>query len=154
MARAQKGKKNPNWQHGFTGTSLHKRWMDMHSRCRAKRRYNSKYYSKKGIAVCDEWSDFLVFREWSLKNGYRKDLQIDRIDSDKGYSPKNCRWINRGDNVRRALEKCYSAYGETKSMKQWSLDDRCEVAYTTLTIRLKKGMKIKDALKMKTREAK
>ena len=57
---------------------------------------NSKayhYYGGRGISICDEWKDnFSAFRDWALSNGYRDDLTLDRIDSDKDYSPENCKW--------------------------------------------------------------
>ena len=50
-------------------------------------------YGNRGIDICDEWkNDFMSFYDWSLKNGYTKELSIDRIDNDKGYNPVNCRW--------------------------------------------------------------
>ena len=50
-------------------------------------------YGNRGIVICDEWkNDFMSFYDWSLKNGYTKELSIDRIDNDKGYNPINCRW--------------------------------------------------------------
>jgi hypothetical protein len=70
---------------------------------------NSRYqdYGGRGITVCDEWlNSFTSFYDWSIANGYRDDLSIDRIDNDKGYSPDNCRWatvLEQNRNKRRTL---------------------------------------------------
>ena len=46
-------------------------------------------------SVCDEWLNFVNFYRWAMANGYRKELTIDCIDNEKGYSPDNCRWVTR-----------------------------------------------------------
>ena len=51
------------------------------------------YYS--GITICEEWLDFDVFREWSMSNGYKDNLTIDRKDNNNGYYPENCRWVTQ-----------------------------------------------------------
>ncbi len=35
-----------------------------------------------------------------MENGYRKELTIDRIDNEKGYSPDNCRWVTIEEQSR------------------------------------------------------
>lgn len=72
-------------------------------RCYNKNNKSYRWYGAKGIKVCQEWLDNpRNFEEWSLNNGYKYDLTIDRIDENKDYSPDNCRWIPLEENTRRA----------------------------------------------------
>ncbi|WP_257657676.1 hypothetical protein [Parapedobacter lycopersici] len=83
--------------HGESKTDLYSRWSSMRCRVSPKWKYRDHYYDR-GIIVCEEWDSFLAFKEWALENGYRKDLELDRIDNDKGYSPDNCRFVDRLTN--------------------------------------------------------
>ena len=84
-------------------------WYSMINRCHNPKQSNIRTklnYYDKGIRVCDEWREsFDAFHKWSIENGYADDLTIDRIDSDKGYDPSNCRWITHEENSRLGLEK-------------------------------------------------
>jgi hypothetical protein len=60
------------------------------------------------VRLCDEWNDFAAFRDWSYAHGYEDPkpgqtkgdmMSIDRIDSNKSYSPDNCRWVSLRQNV-------------------------------------------------------
>ena len=65
----------------------------MKYRCYNTNSKDYKYYGGRGIKVCDEWkNDFIAFYNWSIKNGYKEDLTIDRINVDGDYEPNNCRW--------------------------------------------------------------
>lgn len=77
-------------------------WCNMRDRCNRKSNQDYKYYGGKGIRVDHIWDDYLEFKKWSILNGYErnKNLQIDRIDGNKNYSPDNCRWVDAKTNQR------------------------------------------------------
>ena len=57
-------------------------------------------YRDRGITVCEEWRNSpRAFGDWLLAHGWRKGLQIDRYDNDRGYSPDNCRVVTPKENV-------------------------------------------------------
>ena len=66
---------------------------------------HAQYYAQ--VKLCEEWRNFVNFYRWAMSHGYREDLQIDRIDNEKGYSPDNCRWVTRSvqNKNRRMTEE-------------------------------------------------
>lgn len=77
-----------------SNSHLTKTFLKMKDRCYDTSASDYKFYGAKGIRICDEWlyhPDEFIF--WSLQNGYKPGLSIDRIDSSKDYCPENCRWI-------------------------------------------------------------
>jgi hypothetical protein len=77
-------------------------WLNMNRRCADKREKN---YGGKGVEVCREWKEYLVFKQWALEHGYSYNLTIDRIDSDKGYYPENCQWLTLSENSSKGSRK-------------------------------------------------
>ena len=77
-------------------------WAGMRDRCNRETHQDYKYYGAKGIVVDSAWDNYLEFKEWSITNGYvaNKNLQIDRIDGSRNYSPNNCRWVTPKINQR------------------------------------------------------
>ena len=66
-----------------------------------KLRTNGHYndvYKIKQIKLCNEWNDFFNFYNWAINAGYKKGLQIDRINSNANYEPSNCRFVTPKQN--------------------------------------------------------
>jgi len=113
----------------------------MLERCLIKKHKQFPGYGGRGILVCQEWQDdFVSFRDWALANGYREDLEIDRIDVNGNYEPANCRWVTNTQQARNTRKTVrIRAFGEEKSLKEWSEDPRCVVMYVCLYERIRKG---------------
>lgn len=79
---------------------LYGRWLAMQDRCRNPKCKAYPYYGARGVRVCRAWRSFKAFYKWALRTGFRKELEIDRRNTLKGYNPQNCRWVTRRQNCR------------------------------------------------------
>lgn len=104
--------------HGMAGTRLYNIWRGMKTRC----------YANREISICEEWSsDFVNFMNWAIKNGYKDNFEIDRINNDLGYNSNNCRWATksqqacnrRGTRVGSVNHPYKGVYGDGKRPKKW-----------------------------------
>jgi hypothetical protein len=74
-------------------------WVAMRQRCFNPKNKDYKYYGGRGITICDEWDNPKLFIKWSIEHGWKKGLQIDRIDNDKNYASGNCKFTTRSKNT-------------------------------------------------------
>lgn len=91
-------------KHGECRTPLYNRWRNMLNRCRYRKRKEAKNYILRGITVCSDWHEFLNFKR-DMEEGFKPELELDRIDNNKGYYKENCRWVTReinSNNKRRS----------------------------------------------------
>jgi hypothetical protein len=55
-----------------------------------------------------------------MGNAPSNEHQIDRIDNSKGYSPENCRWATREENMRNTtVNRIVEWRGEVRCMTEW-----------------------------------
>ena len=136
-----------NKKHGLSCHSLYSKHYDMKSRCYDVKNDRYKNYGRRGIIVCDEWNNsFEKFYEWSIKNGYKKGLTIDRIDVNGDYEPSNCRWISNESQARnRTNNHLITIKGETRCLQEWA--DIVGTHYTSFLDRIKNGWSEEQLLK-------
>lgn len=124
-------------KHGQSRERIYAIWYGIKERCYNKKCPNYKKYGNKGITMCDEWVEsFKSFYDWSMMNGYAKNLSLDRINNDKGYSPDNCRWVTVKEQNNNKSNNCYITYnGKTQTLKQWA--EELNINYPKLRYRIK-----------------
>ena len=133
-----------NTTHGMSNTRIHNIWLGVKNRDRDKTHANYRH-----VDMCDEWKNFSIFMNWSYDNGYQDELSLDRIENSKGYSPDNCRWVDRIEqNINKDCVKDFpvTAFGITQHAIRWSYDDRCVVTSLTLRNRITAGWNAEKAI--------
>lgn len=124
-------------KHGMKQTRLYKIWTEMKGRCYNKNVPAYKNYGGRGIIVCEEWlHDFEAFYNWSISNGYKDELSIDRINVNGNYEPSNCRWatyLEQANNTRANVIIEYN--GKKQTIAEWARE--IGINYATLQRRIK-----------------
>lgn len=106
--------------HHESKTKLYRMWKSMIYRCHNPKNQAYEYYGARGIKVCEEWHDFLKFKEWVLKTKPSQDLTIERVDVNKDYSPENCIWIPISEQANNRRSCVYFEYnGEKHNLMEW-----------------------------------
>lgn len=103
-----------------TKSSLYKIYLHMKGRCYCKTDKKYKNYGKRGIKICKEWlEDYNVFLNWSIKNGYKEGLSIERIDVNGDYKPNNCKFISISEQTKnKTISHYYKYNGKIYSLKE------------------------------------
>lgn len=111
-----------NFKNEIKDMALYIRYKGMKARCHNKNHIEYKNYGGRGIKVCEDWKkDYYCFQKWAYDNGYQRELQIDRIDTNGNYEPSNCRWVSPKINSNNRNNNHYIEYlGIKKTMTEWS----------------------------------
>lgn len=139
-------------KHNMSHTRIYRIWKTFRKRCSNPNDTNYKYYGERGISVCKDWdNDFMSFYNWSMQNGYKDNLTIDRINVNGNYEPSNCRWVDmktQNNNNRNNHKITYN--NKTLTLAQWSII--YGIPYQTLATRLYRGWSIEKALTTPTKK--
>lgn len=114
-------------------TPTYSTWCNMRRRCYEITNNRYYRYGARGITVCPRWrSSFSAF----LSDMGEKPLglSLDRINSDKNYTLKNCRWASR---IEQAKTRKNTLDFAGKSLRQKCLE--LGIAYKAAHFRLKHG---------------
>lgn len=116
-------------------------WSGMKDRCHNPKSKFFKYYGgrSKLIFVCERWrNSFGEFAWWAIHNGYSDKLTIERINNDRGYTHRNCRWVtlakqqsNRTNNVFHTIG------GKKQTASEWCRE--LNIPHETFRYRVKKS---------------
>ena len=124
---------------------LYSIWKGLNQRCKRPSHKDYYKYGYLGISVFKEWNNFKNFCDWSMKNGYNDELTIDRIDNTKGYSPDNCRWVDKKSQARnRSSNRKITYNGETRLAIEWA--EYLGMKKNTFLNRLYRGWSIEQAI--------
>lgn len=125
-----------NMTHGCTHEPWYDTYVGMMRRCghlEGGKESDLRKYRDRGITVCELWRNSpQAFGDWLLAHGWRKGLQIDRIDNNKGYSPENCRVVSPKENLSNRRNTLRFDDGTSLAMFCSSLGiETCEDGSTT-----------------------
>ena len=137
------GKRNKT--HGMTGSPEYDALKSAIQRCHNPKSRAYKDYGARGITVCAEWRESK--EKFLADMGPRTSPKhsLDRLNNDLGYFKANCSWRTRSEQSRnRRSNRLITYLGETRTITEWG--DRLGVSDNTISLRLKYGWSIREAL--------
>ncbi len=94
-------------------------WTSMRRRCGASRGSDYAKYAALGITVCERWNSFENFLA-DMGRAPSPKYSIDRKDNDKGYSPDNCRWLDKKGQARNRRTNFFISHeGNRRTLSEW-----------------------------------
>ena len=135
---------HPTYKHGKRHSRIYSTWVNMKTRCYNKNVKAYKNYGERGIIICDDWIDkengFINFYNWAIKNGYKDDLTIERINVNGNYEPNNCKWVTYKEQNNNRRSNMYIKYkNEKHTLQEWSEILPIKISSNLLRYRIVKG---------------
>lgn len=138
--------------HGKTGSKVWFTWRSMLQRCHNPKNRQYHAYGGRGIKVTKRWLKFENFYK-DMGDPPTSKHSLDRIDNEKGYSKKNCRWATTKEQSRNKRTNIWITHnGQTMVTADWA--KQIGIARSALWFRLDRGLSIEDALQPPMRKRK
>lgn len=117
-------------------------WAKMRRRCLDLKSDKFRYYGGRGITFCPQWGDFESFL---ADMGERPaGMTLDRVDVDGPYSPANCRWATKQQQMRNKRDnRRFDWNGEDLCLAE--ICERTGTRYQLAWKRLRRGWPIERA---------
>lgn len=128
----------------MTKTAIYRRWQSMRQRCENPK--NSEYgnYGGRGITVDPAWACFDAFLA-DMGEDFSPELEIERVDGERGYSKENCIWATRQTQQRNKRTNHRLTLGEeTMTIVEWG--ERLKIKPNTILTRIRRGWPVGKAL--------
>lgn len=125
-------------QHGLEGTPEYWVYRKMLARCyNPKQRYFNRY-GGRGIQVCQRWRDSVVNFVADMGRRPNNTYELDRINNNGDYSPENCRWVTKVDQMNNTSYNRHVTYrGRMQTVAQWARE--LDVSYVVFHSRIARG---------------
>lgn len=139
-------------KHGLLKHPLYSIWYHVKERCYSINAKKYPDYGARGVRMCDEWlNDFKSFYDWSIANGWKKGLQLDKDIKAMAigiepmlYSPEFCQFVTCIENNNAKRNNRFIEYnGRRETLTNWGKE--YNISLRTLDRRLGGSTKINDA---------
>ncbi len=142
--RKKTGPKPKPWSETRHGHPLYQAWQAMRRRCFNLNTRDYKYYGGRGITVCERWNDFLLFvQDMGPKPTPKHEL--DRKDNDGPYSPDNCKWSTRFEQLQNTRRNRKITFAQKHlTVSEWAR--QLSIPVKRICERLDRGWNIQRAL--------
>jgi hypothetical protein len=122
-------------------TKEYRTWKAMQYRCAA---HGDTYYHNKGIRVCKRWANYRNFLR-DMGRAPSEHRSIDRLNSNRNYSPSNCRWATDMEQGKTRTDNSRITFrGVTMIAADWGRALGIDAG--TISGRLRRGWSLERAL--------
>lgn len=128
--------------------SEYRSWLAMRQRCSNRRTVGWADYGGRGIKVCPRWQQ--SFAAFLADMGPKPSVKhsIDRKDTNRDYTPENCRWATKLDQARNCRSNRYVTFrGQTMCLSAWA--EKTGLSESVIRARLNLGWSVKKTLTTK-----
>jgi hypothetical protein len=125
---------------GDQKTKEYRAWCGLKQRCHNQRSSAYQDYGGRGITVCDRWLGPDGFDHFFADMGLAPSPahSVDRLDNSRGYSPDNCAWRTRVEQMNnRRGNVTLTHSGETLTVAEWAT--RLGLKQVTIRARIRMG---------------